>query len=56
MPRGLFSSLLMVFPIFSGGIWLIFSEVIVLIAYMGSWTLIDLVITSRFLLDFHCSC
>jgi hypothetical protein len=43
-----------VFPISSGGIGLIYLEVIALATYLGSWALITLVITSRFLLD-YCS-
>jgi len=42
-----------VFPIFSGGVGLISSEVIALAAYLGSWALIAPVIASRFLLDSH---
>jgi hypothetical protein len=42
-----------VFPIFSGGVRLISSKVIALVAYLGSWALIAPVITSRFLLDFR---
>jgi hypothetical protein len=37
-----------VFPISSGGIGLIFLEVIALVAYFGSWALGVIVITSMF--------
>ncbi len=42
----------MTFPISSGGVRLISLEVIVLVTYLGSWGLVALVITSKFLLDF----
>ncbi len=42
-----------VLPISSGGVWSISLEVITLIAYLGNWAIIALVITSKFLLDFH---
>ncbi len=48
-----FSSLAVVFPSFSGGIWLISLKVIAIIIYLGNWTLVALVIASRFLMDFH---
>ncbi len=40
-----------VLPVCSGGIRLISLKVIVLVAYLGSWTLVTFVITSRFLLE-----
>jgi hypothetical protein len=39
------------FPIFSGGIGLILIDSIVLVAFLGSWALVVLVITFKFLLD-----
>jgi hypothetical protein len=36
-----------------GGVWLISLQVIVVIIYLGNWTLVALVIASRFLMDFH---
>jgi hypothetical protein len=42
-----------VLPISSGGVWLISSKVITLTAYLGNWAIIALVITYKFLLDFH---
>jgi hypothetical protein len=44
------------FPIFSGGISLISLKVIALIVYSGSWTLVTIVIVSKFLLDFCSFC
>jgi hypothetical protein len=43
-----------IFPISSGGIGLIYIEVIALATYLGSWALTTLVITFRFLLV-YCS-
>jgi hypothetical protein len=39
------------FPIFSGGIRLISLKVIALVIYLGSWTLVTIVIVSKFLLE-----
>jgi hypothetical protein len=39
--------------VFSGGSGLISSEVIALVAYMGSWGLVTLIIASKFLLYFR---
>jgi hypothetical protein len=38
---------------FDGGIGLISLEVITLVTYLKSWALVDFVISSKFLLDFH---
>jgi hypothetical protein len=38
---------------FDGGIRLTSLEVIALVTYLKSWALVEFVITSRFLLDFH---
>ncbi len=40
------------FPISSGGVRLIFSEVIALITYLGSWALFVPFVSSMFFLDF----
>jgi hypothetical protein len=40
-------------PVSSGGVGLIFSEVIVLVIYVGSWAFITTIIVFKFLLNFH---
>jgi hypothetical protein len=51
-PKAPFVHQYVVLPIYNDGIRLISLEVIVPIAYLGSWALIALVITFKFLLDF----
>jgi hypothetical protein len=51
MPQGLSNPSTNVFPIFSGGVGLIFLEVIILATYLKSWALVAPIIASRFLLD-----
>lgn len=41
------------FFISNGGLSFIFVKGIVLMAYLGNWALVALVIASRFMLDFH---
>jgi hypothetical protein len=53
MPWGPFSLSTNGFPHFNGGIRLISLEVIAPATYLRSWALVALVITSRFLLNFH---
>ncbi len=54
MPQGLYCLVYrqVILPISSGGIRLISSKVIALIAYLGSWALVTFIIASKFLLDF----
>jgi hypothetical protein len=52
-PKALFVHQHVVCPIFSEGIRLIFSKVIILVTCLGSWTLLALVIAFRFLLNFR---